>query len=257
VEDWLVELNEGRPEAAWDSLLTQYRRLIFGTISRYAQDYDDVMDIFADVCHALRVDDFRRLRGWGANSRHTARFSTWLVTVVRNLTIDWFRSRDGRRRLSRIGEGLPPLRRQIFELVFTQQRSHVEAYELLRSGTYPDLPFRTFLIELRVAYQAVTAGRRGRILRELGHAPVDDDGLETTDPAEGVGRGAAIQRMLDGVAPVDRAALLLYVVDELPAAEIARVVGLPDAKAVYNRVYRALASLRKRLAAEGIEREDL
>jgi DNA-directed RNA polymerase specialized sigma24 family protein len=56
---------------------------------------------------------------------------------------------------------------------------------------------------------------------------------------------------------VDRVAVQFYVVDELPAADIARIVGLPNAKAVYNRVYRALAALRERLAQEDVRREDL
>jgi DNA-directed RNA polymerase specialized sigma24 family protein len=56
---------------------------------------------------------------------------------------------------------------------------------------------------------------------------------------------------------VDRVAVHLYVVEELPAADIARILGLPNAKAVYNRVYRALAALRQRLVQDGFLREDL
>jgi len=55
----------------------------------------------------------------------------------------------------------------------------------------------------------------------------------------------------------DRAAVELFVMEELPAADVARIVGLPNAKAVYNRVYRALAVLRSRLEAAGVRRDDL
>src|SRR5437763_1312659 len=109
MEDWVVELQGGRPDAAWDRFLERYRRLIFAAIRHYAQDYDDVMDVFARVCEALREDDLARLRCYAEQPVHTARFSTWLVTVVRHLTIDWFRHRDGRRRLSALAERLPPL----------------------------------------------------------------------------------------------------------------------------------------------------
>src|SRR5438128_3632330 len=133
VEGWAAELASGKPDAAWDLFLDRYRRLIFAAIRHYAQDYDDVMDVFARVCEALREGDLRRLRAYAAQPDHRARFSTWLVTVVRHLTVDWFRHRDGRRRLSVVAAALPPLRSRIFEHVFLDQRSHIEAYELIRA----------------------------------------------------------------------------------------------------------------------------
>ncbi len=72
MEDWVAELQQGRPEAAWDLLITRYRRLIFAAIRHYAQDYDDVMDVFARVCEALREDDLRRLRTYAGQTDHRA-----------------------------------------------------------------------------------------------------------------------------------------------------------------------------------------
>src|SRR5439155_19885124 len=54
MELWVAELQGGRPEAAWDLFLNRYRRLIFAAIRHYAEDYDDVMDVFARVCEAMR-----------------------------------------------------------------------------------------------------------------------------------------------------------------------------------------------------------
>ena len=116
MEAWAAELQRGRPDAAWDLFVGRYRRLIFAAIRHYAQDYDDVMDVFARVCEALREDDLRRLRVYVQQPEHRARFSTWLVTVVRHVTVDWFRQRDGRRRLSAVAEGLSPLRRRISDI---------------------------------------------------------------------------------------------------------------------------------------------
>jgi DNA-directed RNA polymerase specialized sigma24 family protein len=175
LDAWMVELRRGSREAAWDLFLERYRRLIFAAIRHYAQDYDDVMDVFARVCEALRKDDLRRLRTYLDQPEYRARFSTWLVTVVRHLTVDWFRHRDGRHRLSAVAEGLPRLQRRIFEHVFLHHRSHLEAYELIRAADTPALSFREFLTELRATYRAVTAGRRGAVLRELGVPPSEDD----------------------------------------------------------------------------------
>lgn len=183
-EAWVVELRAGRPEVAWDLFLERYRRLIFAAIRHYAQDYDDVMDVFARVCEALREADLKRLRSFVDQPEHRARFSTWLVTVVRHLTIDWFRHRDGRRRLSVVADGLPPLQRTIFEHVFLERRSHVEAFELLRARDAPNLTFGEYLVQLRATYRAVSDGRRGHVLREFGGPPP----VETETPSTPVGR---------------------------------------------------------------------
>src|SRR2546422_603972 len=75
-------------------------------------------------------------------------------------------------------------RRLIFEHVFLDQRSHVEAYELIRAREAPALSFREFLEELRATYRAVTDGRRGRLLRELGSRVVEQEAVpEPTGPS--------------------------------------------------------------------------
>ena len=255
VDDWVAELRAGRPEPAWDRFLDRYRRLIFSAIRHYAQDYDDVMDVFAQVCEALRADDLRRLRSYVDQPDHRARFSTWLVTVVRHLTIDWFRHRDGRRRLSAVAERLPPLQRCIFEHVFLDRRSHIEAYELMRANGTPTLTFGQFLVALRATYAVVIDGRRGRVLRELGGLLPPD--AEPEDDAASAERRELVQQLLGSLSAQDRVALELHIVEELPAEQIARVLGLPNAKAVYNRVHRALAVLRARLALGGLQRHDV
>ena len=257
MDDWVAELRGGRPEAAWDLCLARYRRLIFSAIRHYAQDYDDVMDVFARVCEALRADDLRRLRCYVDQPDHRARFSTWLVTVVRHLTVDWFRHRDGRRRLSTVAARLPPLQRRIFEHVFLDRRSHVEAYELIRANGTSGLTFGQFLVELRATYAVVIDGRRGRVLRELAGPPPPLPPPEAADDGEPAERRELVQQLLGSLSAQDRVALELHIVEELPAEQIARVLGLPNAKAVYNRVHRALAVLRARLALGGLQRHDV
>ncbi len=257
MDDWMAELGRRGPEAAWDLFLDRYRRLIFAAIRHYAQDYDDVMDVFARVCEALRADGLRRLRIYVDQPDHRARFSTWLVTVVRNLTVDWFRQRDGRQRLSTVAEGLPPLQRAIFGCVFLEHRSHVETYERLRAGPAPDLSFRGFLIELRATYRAVTKGRQGTVLRELGAPPPAEESVTGEPEGEAGERRDVLEQALAGLSADDRLAVELYVLEELPADAVAKVLGLGNAKTVYNRVYRALASLRETLERAGVRRGDL
>ena len=255
-EPWAVPLQAGDVDAAWDAFIGRYRRVIFSAIRHYAQDYDDVMEIFAHVCEALRDDDFRRLRSYASQPDHNARFSTWLVTVVRHLTVDWFRQRDGRRRLPALAEQLPPVQRRIFIHVFVEGRSHVEAYELIRTQDLPGLTFREFQADLRAVYLATAKNRRGSLLSDLAQSPASHT-EETESIAYYAERAELFEQALAALPPEDRVAVELYIMEELPAGDVARIVGLPNAKAVYNRVYRALASLRVQLAAAGVRREDL
>ena len=261
MDEWVSELQRDRFDAAWDLFLDRYRRLIFAAIRHYAQDYDDVMDVFARACEALRADGLGRLRSWVEQPEHRARFSTWLVTVVRHLTVDWFRHRDGRRRLSAVAAGLPPLRRRIFELVFLDQRSHIEAYELIHAGEAASLTFREFLSELRATYRAVSTGRRGQVLRDLAPAvdAVENLPADPTGPSEtgAVEQSQLMERALNVLGPDDRLIVELYVLEELPAETVALVLGLANAKAVYNRAYRVLALVREQLERAGVRREDL
>src|SRR5436309_8913847 len=259
MEGWAAELVSGRPAAAADLFLDRYRRLIFAAIRHYAQDYDDVMDVCARVCEALREDDLRRLRTYAAQPDHRARFSTWLVTVVRHLTVDWFRHRDGRRYVSVIAEQWPPLRRRIFEHVFVHHHSHVAAYEMIRAEDAPALSFGEFLAELRTAYRAVTNGKRGHVLRELWPAPPPDAEPEpaATSPGDAAQRSHPVEQALGSPDAQDPPPVELYILDELPGALVAQIVGLPNAKAVYNRVYRPLAVLRARLDGAAVRLEDL
>ena len=115
--------------------------------------------------------------------------------------------------------------------------------------------FGQFLVELRATYAVVIDGRRGRVLRELGGLLPPD--AEPAGDADGAERRELVQQLLGSLSPQDRVTLELHIVEELPAEQIARVLGLPNAKAVYNRVHRALAVLRARLALGGLQRHDV
>jgi RNA polymerase sigma factor (sigma-70 family) len=255
-EAWIAPLEAGDPERAWDLFIERYRRLIFGAIRRYTAESDDVMDVFARVCEALRENDFARLRRCAARWEPERPLSTFLYTVVHNITIDWFRHRDGRARISTTAAALPPLQQRIFEYVFIDGRSHVEAYELLRSREAPDLAFGEFLGELSGTYRAVRRGPRGHIAAQLAEAPPAAPDAPP-DPAAASEQRILLARALEALPSDDRLAVQLYVVDEMPAEQVAQVLGYANAKTVYNRVYRALGAIRSHLAQSGIRGGDL
>jgi len=255
MEPWRAKLDESDAVAAWDLFIETYRKLIFATIRHLARDHDDVLDVFARVCEALRADDLARLRRYIESPGERARFSTWLVTVVRNQTIDWLRERDGRPRASP-PSALSPVQKQIFEHI-VNGRSHVEAYEMICAGGASPLPFGAFLRDVKKTYQALGAAHRIVAREHFVTTALDEVAAAFEDPLPAAEAGARIARALEMLAPDDRLAVQLFVVDAMPAAEVARTVGWRNAKSVYNRVYRALGAVRAALERQGIRRGDL
>lgn len=255
MEPWLSELVAGRQEVGWDLFVGRYRRLIVATITRLVRDRDDVMDVFADVCRALSENDCERLTRFVDSPTRGAIFSTWLVAVVRNLTIDWIRKRDGRPRKTLPPE-LSPLQQRIYQTVCVEGRSHVEAYELICADSTPPISFAEFLRDVREAYRFAprTPIERPRAMIDLqpnSAVTLNEDDAQTADSARHVARALA-------TLPVDvRLAVQLFIVEGMSAADVAVAVGWTNAKAVYNKVYRALTTMREALERAGISRDDL
>lgn len=254
MEPWQVQLSAGEVDTAWDLFIETYRPLILKTIRHTLSEPDAVMDAFAHVCAALSADGLARVLAFHRQSAHTAKFSTWLVVVVRNQTIDCLRKETGRPRV-RIPDQLSELERRVFELVFVEGVPHVEAYEHIRAERWPDISFSTFLKALRQVYRARGSGsasarpRVGAATRPL----VDESPLADELVAEEE-LHTRVRAALEILQPEQRLALQLFVLDGVGATEVARILGWRNAKTVYNRVYRALAVLRLRLEQEGITR---
>jgi RNA polymerase sigma factor (sigma-70 family) len=255
-EAWRSRLASGDSAGAWDVFIERYRPLILATVRRTLPDAEDRMDAFAHVCEALAADGLARLQRFEA-SRSRARFSTWLVTVVHNQLIDWLRARGGRRRI-KPPEQLTPLQQRIFAHVFLEQRSHSEAYELVRSATDGELRFSTFLRELAETYRVVELARPAGAMHYLA-ADAAEPGSTNPLPDRRFAAGEIRARLAPALAaltPEERVALRLYVIERLPAADVARVLGWPGPKTVYNRVYRTLMELRELLDGHGLSPAD-
>jgi len=259
VEPWLSELDQGHAQAAWDLFAERYRRLILATIRRLVPDHDDVMDVFSTVCEALSADDCARLKRYSDQTGQAARpasVATWLVIVVRNLTIDWRRRQAGRRRLN-VPKNLSPLQQQIYAAVCLGGCSHVEAYETIRTRTGSSMPFEEFLREVRATLRLAPCPSDARH-RTAALTPLPDAvASEAADPVEIAELARRIDAALASYPDDVRVAVELFVIERMPADAVARVVGWPNAKAVYNRVYRVLASLRTDFVRDGIGPGDL
>ncbi len=252
MEMWRAKLAAGDSEAAWNLFIARYDRLIHAVIRRTLADDDDVADVFAEVCADLGGDELAAL------ARHvesgTAQFSTWLVTVVHHKTIDWVRHRDGRRRVT-APPGLTDIQQQIFERIIRERRSHVEAYELILQRADPGLSFAGFMREVAATFETLERVSGKTVTRYFPGSP-PPIGAERLHPHDEVvlsELSARLETALATLPPDERLAIQLFVIDEMPAEAVARTVGWPNAKAVYNRVHRALVLLRDEVALRELE----
>ena len=90
----LLSSSEETIDDAWSAFLDAYSDLILFAIRKTESDPDAVGDAYAYALEQIRRDDFRRLRAFDGSG--SAKFTTWLVVIVRRLTIDLRRRRNGR-----------------------------------------------------------------------------------------------------------------------------------------------------------------
>jgi len=250
MEAWRAPLAEGDVDNAWKLFIERYRRLIFSVIRRSLDNEDDIEEVFADVCASLAADNLARPSRQQDTGK--ARFTTWLVTVVHNHTIDWIRHRDGRRRVV-VPDGLTEIQREIFIRLVAERRSQSEAFEIMRQSSSWSLSYSAFLREVAALYHTLQSAGKS-VVKFFPGPPLEILQAEP-DPSMTLLAAESSQllaKALKILSPDERLAVQLFVVDELPAASVAKIVGWPNAKSVYNRVPRALERLRREL---GITRE--
>jgi RNA polymerase sigma-70 factor (ECF subfamily) len=89
--DPLIERCLSGDQAAWEDIVRLYRRKVFNIAYKFVGRHDEAEDLTQDVFLKL----FRSL---GTFDRR-ANFSTWLISVSRNLCIDHYRSARREREL--------------------------------------------------------------------------------------------------------------------------------------------------------------
>jgi DNA-directed RNA polymerase specialized sigma24 family protein len=228
-------------------LLLRFEPIIRQIIRRIVCGYDDGEDAFSWVCERLLLDDGRRLRFCDPSRAPEGRIADRLRTVVRRLTIDWIRMRNGRTQRA-IPGALSALHRAIFHAMYVDHESLPATYELIRSYKLYADSFTHFLREVR-QLQMTVLSRAIHTERRCTRVPLspdlsvveDDDG----DPAEAL--SPPVREALLRLKGDDLRAVILFVVQDQSADEVARSLGWTGAKMVYNRVSRALKALRTEL----------
>ncbi len=90
--DLIEGVITGDPNAA-DRLVRVHGPRIWSVfVDRFRLDQATADDLFQTLFERLAEDDYRRLRSWRGESS----LSTWLITVARNLAVDYTRSAEYR-----------------------------------------------------------------------------------------------------------------------------------------------------------------
>ncbi len=255
--------NEGG-ERAWDEFLDRFAGLVLQVVRLFEHDPDRGDDCFVYVCEQLKSDNLRRLRRFDRNG--PASFATWLRVVVRNLCLDWRRSRFGRPRAFRAVERLSLLDQEVYGALHLRQLGESEALETVRTS-FPDLSREDFAeSQVRIAANLtphqnwLLASRRLRLV-SMSERP-DDQGSQVSarepagdgpSPEEAAARREEIETLrsaLGSLASEERLLLRMRFEQDLTLEAIGRLTGLGSATTVHRAVQRAVEQLRDELEAQ-------
>ena len=109
--------------AAWEFFLEVYSPVLYQIAAACSDDEDDAADCYLHICEQLSRNGFHRLLKFKPEG--SARFTTWLRVVGRNLCYDWHRSHKGRRRPFKLLRFLSELDRGVYDCRFERKRRSI------------------------------------------------------------------------------------------------------------------------------------
>jgi RNA polymerase sigma factor (sigma-70 family) len=189
----------------------------------------------------------------------TARFSTWLRAVVRNLCLDWLRSKYGRKQVFRSVASLTSLDQEIFQLVFqkglTLQQCWIEIRTRGIDVSFPEFEERAITIQTLLTSRQIwllsTANpTMTSIETESELLPTIELKDPSLDPEEMLLLSdihRSVLKVMNELQDDDRLLLRLRYFQELSLAEVASLVGLKDAQTADRRIRDVLEKVRNGL----------
>jgi RNA polymerase sigma factor (sigma-70 family) len=271
-----IEIYERDPEQAWQDFLETNDELIKRIIRRLVKDYDDQMELYAYTLEQLKSNGCQKLNGYFDKHR-SFNFQTWIAVVVRNCCMDWFRQRDGRKRLLKSIEELSPLDQQIFKYIYQQGFSIEAALGMVNnlSGkkmTFVELASRSE--EIKKLLQKKTRWKLENEWKEILPA-LSLESFENgerkksqqvpsqqnnPDPENQFLQSAALkklQEMMANLPTEDKLILHLHFYKGLTLKEIARILKLRNVWQVHRKLHKVLNVLQQKMQKENIELSDM
>jgi RNA polymerase sigma factor (sigma-70 family) len=246
-------------DRGWRTFIDQYTPALLRSIERAGiRDRDEAMELYVLVCDRLAADDCARLR------RHDSSKGTlvaWLAVLVRNTTIDWIRSRAGRRRIFGSIKSLRPLDQRVFELYCWEHRNATDIAGLLATE-FPSLSLADVLDALERVQTALTDRQRLELVAMASRSstpisldqPIDDDDrpFDAPDPSGDIEQSfeareleGQLERALSALPAEDAAIVRLKYGEGFSVKQIREALHLPQL--TEHRVHQILETLKGQL----------
>jgi RNA polymerase sigma factor (sigma-70 family) len=227
------------------------------TANQIEFEQDRVNECFLFVCDQLCGDGFRRLLKF--NTSGTAKFRTWLGTVVFNLCVDWHRREYGRVRLLPAIAALPAFDQSVYHLVIEQGMNKAAVFQVLRAD-FPDLTRESVANALRRIYSVLTPRQcwqinvRNGVRSQARSNPLQDQVELIPDPGTGPEATAQAQQELEVMQsaisrlPANQRLLLqLRYQQGLSLKKIAQLQHLGDTGRAWRHIQTAVNALFKHI----------
>lgn len=247
ITELLHRLSSVDAGPAWVEFLDRYAQHIMNAANQFEYERDRINECFIFVCGKLNDDGFRRLLNFNTNG--SAKFSTWLSTVVFNLCVDWHRQEFGRVTLLPAISALPAFDQSVYRLVIEQELSKEVCYQTLRAN-FPDLSRDLVANALSRIYSILTPRQRWQISvrnRRSTHDPVQGRLERLPEPGSGPELETQSAQELETLQaalahlPTDQRLLLVLRYQEgLSLKKIAQLKQLGDSNRAWRHIQAAI-----------------
>jgi RNA polymerase sigma factor (sigma-70 family) len=226
-----------KSERAWEEFLKRYSNLILKVIWQFEKDRDTVMDAYVYVCSKLVQNNFAILKKYDFNRPDRPKFSTWLVVVIKNLCIDFFRVSERGKTHALLLRKFTKLEKLVFELYYLKGYpvEEIEKYVREKFG------ISRSVIGLIDAVNEKWAGGNIEFIRYREEISAKAENMvDENDLCSWVS-----EAVMD-LPELERTIILLKFWEGMSASEIAEILQIYPVARVYKIIEKALQILRKR-----------
>lgn len=258
VEQILEQLRSYDADQAWSDFLEEYSAPIFQVICHFESDPDRASDCFQFVCEQLIKNRFRRLRQFKLHG--SAKFSTWLRAVVRNLCIDWHRKEAGRPRPFKSISRLSSFDQEVFRLLYERGVSLEEGLRLMIPA-FPNTTEERLAESRQRIEKGLTAQQRWLLDTRVARSNMATFAMDVENATANVPypcpdpemqamlkeRYQDLHRRLNRLSSQERLMVLLRFEEELTLDQIAKLLDLGNAQRVDRQLKQILSQLREEI----------
>ncbi len=258
----ILQLFQTDSEKAWDVFIEKHADFIFTTLRRSGFDQDKASDCFIYICEKLCEKEFRRLKTI-KYAGEKGDLMPWLKQVINHLSINWFWSVTGRKRLPKPIEELPAREQKIFKFYFWQGQTPSRVYESMRLEQERNLELADIFDALEKIFEKLSDNKIWnlmsgllRIQQPLSFDKEDEEtglSIEPTDdkplPEKVLAKkenSEILNQAMENLLAREKLVIKMRYEDTLAVADIAKMLNL-EIREVKNLLKSSLYKLRKTL----------